>query len=75
MPTAIAASIALPPFFIISTPICEASGCCEATIACFPRTGSRVAAGVAIGISPAANEIKINNAQIDLIRIGVIFSS
>src|SRR6185503_7835169 len=42
--TAIAASTALPPRFMISTPTREATSFVEATIPCFARTGSRAAA-------------------------------
>src|SRR5262245_33726055 len=45
-PTATAASTALPPRFITSTPTCEAISLTEATIPCFPRTGGREAAWV-----------------------------
>src|SRR5215204_3570913 len=42
--TAIAASIALPPRFMMSTPTREATSLVEATIPCDARTGSRDAA-------------------------------
>ena len=43
-PTATAASTALPPRFITSTPTCEAISLTEETIPCFARTGGRDAA-------------------------------
>src|SRR5205085_7968553 len=46
-PTATAASIALPPRFITSTPTCEAIWLTDATIPLLPRTGGRDAASVA----------------------------
>src|SRR5437763_9009695 len=46
--TATAASTALPPRFITSTPICDATRSVEATIPCGARTGSRQAAGAVV---------------------------
>lgn len=46
--TATAASTALPPRFITSTPICDAIRSVDATIPCGARTGSRHAASTVI---------------------------
>src|SRR6185503_7739667 len=57
-PTATAASIALPPRCMISTPTREAISLVEATIPCRARAGSRDAARGAIDMDAANNAMR-----------------
>src|SRR6266545_3132130 len=66
--TAIAASTALPPRFMISTPTCDAILFVEATIPCFARTGSCEAA-CAMGEATSANHLTPGTATLATVKV------
>ncbi len=68
--TAIAASTALPPRFMISTPTCDAILFVEATIPCFARTGSCEAA-CAMGNATSANHLTPGTATLATVKVAI----